>query len=119
MTDPTKPLSFRYIWNSITFFTSTSAQSAGEGVGKGVTLMDCKVTSITKDDGVGVFAVALVADGTGGVFADDVFFAFVLGDTFFEFVPFFFDFSHCYFKDFSGYLVSFEVVFFPSFIVLL
>ena len=81
--------------------------------------MDCKITSIAKDDGVCVFTVAFVADGTGGVFADNVFFAFVFGDSFFEFVPFFFDFSHCYFKYFPGYLVSFEVISFPSIIVLL
>lgn len=81
--------------------------------------MDCKITSIAKDDSVGVLTVAFVADGTGGVFTDNVFFAFVLGDPFFEFVPFFFDFSHCYFKYFPGYLVSFEVISFPSVIVLL
>ena len=81
--------------------------------------MNCKVTPVTKDYGVGVFAVSFVADGTGGVFADDVFFTFVFGDSFFEFVPFFFDFGHCYFEYFTGYFVAFEMVFFPSFVVFL
>src|SRR5271154_1735950 len=57
--------------------------------GQRSTLVNCQVTSIAEDDGVGVFAVSFIADGAGGVFAYDVLFAFVFGDSLFEFVPFF------------------------------
>lgn len=48
-----------------------------------------------------------------------MFLAFVLWDSFFEFEPLLFDFGHCYFEDLSRDFVTFEMILFPSFIVLL